>query len=120
MAKRVTKAQVERLRAIALDEEITPALLDTYSTMLFGGTIAQLDQTQYAILEERLNRAYPSPLEETRARRLIYPIAVGDAMPIPPDNPILVHWRDVPPVAASEDTPKPTQPSWRTRNPRTG
>ncbi len=118
VTKRVTKAQAERLRAIALDEEITPALLDVYSTMLFDRTIADLDQTQYAILEERLDRAYPSPLEETRARRLIYPIAVGDAMPIPPDRPIFVRWRDVPPVAAVEETLKPAPPSWRMRGPR--
>lgn len=118
VAKQVTKAQSERLRALALDEEITPALLDVYSTMLFDRPVADLDQTQYAILEERLDRAYPSPLEETRARRLIYPIAVGDAMPIPPDRTIFIRWRDVPPVVEVAEPPKPAPPSWRTRGPR--
>lgn len=117
--KRVTKAQVERLRVVALDEEITPALLDTYSTMLFERPVADLDQTEYAILEERLDRTYPSPLEETRARRLLYPIAVGDAMPIPPDHPVFIRWRDVPPVVVEEPS-QPTTPSWRTRGTRAG
>jgi len=117
--KRVTKAQVERLRVVALDEEITPALLDTYSIMLFERPVAELDQTEYAILEERLDRTYPSPLEETRARRLLYPIAVGDAMPIPPDHPVFIRWRDVPPVV-EEEPRQPTTPSWRTRGTRAG
>jgi len=119
VTKRVTKAQMERLRAVALDEEITPALLDTYSTMLFERPVAELDQTEYAILEERLDRTYPSPLEETRARRLLYPIAVGDAMLIPPDHSIFIRWRDVPPVV-EEEPRQPTTPSWRTRGTRAG
>ena len=119
VTKRVTKAQVERLRAVALDEEITPVLLDTYSTMLFERPVAELDQTEHAILEERLDRAYPSPLEETRARRLLYPIAVGDAMPIPSDHPVFIRWRDVPPVVVEEPR-QPATPSWRAHGTRAG
>lgn len=118
VAKQVTKAQVERLRAIALAEEITPALLDTYSTMLFDQPVGALNQDHYAILEERLNPAYPSPLEETGARRLRHPIAVGDHLTLPEDRPIFIRWRDVPPVAAAPEPAAPTTPSWRTRGVR--
>ncbi len=118
VAKQVTKAQVERLRAIALAEEITPALLDTYSTMLFDQPVGALNQDHYAILEERLNPAYPSPLEETGARRLRHPIAVGDHLTLPEGRPIFIRWRDVPPVEAAPEPAAPATPSWRTRGVR--
>lgn len=111
--KPLTKAQVERLRATAIEEEITPAQLDSYSTMLFGSAVAGLNQAQGAILEERLNPAYPSPLQELSARRLLHPIAVGDTVTIPEDQPIFIRWRDVPPVVEPPEPPPPTVPSWR-------
>ncbi len=109
------KARVGRLRALALAEEIPPALLDAYSALLFGAAVAALDQAQGALLEERLDPAYPSPLEELRARRILHPLAVGDDMDVPPDRPFLVRWRDVPPVEAAPPPIAPPPPSWRDR-----
>lgn len=106
--KPLSKPQVERLRTVALGEEITAAQLDSYSTMLFGSVVAKLSQAQGTILEERLNPAYPSPLQELSARRVLHPIAVGDSVSIPDGQAAFIRWRDVPPA---EETP-PT-PSWR-------
>ncbi len=111
----ISKTRVGRLRALALDEEISTSLLDTYSTLLFGVAVAGLDQAQSMILEERLNPAYPSPLEELRVRRILHPLAVSDAMTIPEDHPFFIRWSDVPPV---EEAPEPVAPptiSWRER-----
>jgi hypothetical protein len=120
----IGKARVGRLRALALDEEISPSLLDTYSRLLFGVAVAALDQTQSLILEERLNPAYPSPLEELRVRRIIHPLAVSDAMTIPKDRPFLIHWGDVPPVEETvAEAPEPAAPttlSWRERGKKGG
>ncbi len=111
VGKRLPRAQVERLRAVALDEEMTATQLDTYSTLLFGSVVAGLSQAQGAILEERLNPAYPSPLEELRARRVLYPLAVGDTVEVPTEQSAFIRWRDVPTV---EETPlAPAPPSWR-------
>lgn len=106
--KPLSRPQAERLRMVALGEEITAAQLDSYSTMLFGSVVAKLSQAQGAILEERLNPAYPSPLQELSARRVLHPIAVGDSFPIPDGQSSFIRWHDVPPA---EETP-PT-PSWR-------
>jgi hypothetical protein len=113
VTKPLTKSQVDRLRAVALDEEITAAQLDSYSAMLFGGGVASLNQAQGAILEERLNPAYPSPLQELRARRLIHPIAVGDTVPIPDEQSAFIRWRDIPPTEDAPASPAPAAPSWR-------
>jgi hypothetical protein len=116
--KPLTKAQADRLRALAIDEEITAAQLDSYSAMLFGSAVADLNQAQGAILEERLNPAYPSPLQELSARRLLHQIAVGDTVTIPADQPAFIRWRDVPPLPEPEEqpeTPQPVIPTWRTK-----
>jgi len=111
VGKRLPRAQVERLRAVALDEEMTATQLDTYSTLLFGSVVAGLSQAQGAILEERLNPAYPSPLEELRARRVLYPLAVGDTVDIPAEQSAFIRWSDIP--TAEETPPAPAPPSWR-------
>jgi len=111
----IGKTRVGRLRALALNEEISPALLDTYSTLLFGVAVAALDQTQSMILEERLNPAYPSPLEELRVRRIIHPLAVSDEMPIPEDRPFLIRWSAVSPVEAAPEPVAPPTLTWRER-----
>lgn len=111
----ISKTRVGRLRALALDEEISTSLLDTYSTLLFGVAVAGLDQAQSMILEERLNPAYPSPLEELRVRRILHPLAVSDEMTLIEDRPFFIRWSDVPPV---EEAPEPVTPptiSWRER-----
>lgn len=114
-ARRLTRAGAEQLREAAVAEEITPGQLDTYSTLLFGVAVAGLTRAQGAILAERLHPAYPSPLEELRARRVLHPLAVGDAFPIPPDRQGFIYWRDVPPVEEPPTMPAPPVPTWRTR-----
>lgn len=116
----IGKSRVGRLRALALDEEISTSLLDTYSTLLFGTAVAALDQTQSMILEERLNPAYPSPLEELRVRRILHPLAVSDEMTIAEDQPFFVRWSDVPPVEEEPEPPAPPTITWRERGKKGG
>jgi len=111
----IGKARVGRLRALALDEEISTSLLDTYSTLLFGVAIAALDQSQSMILEERLNPAYPSPLEELRVRRILHPLAVSDEMTITENQPFFIRWSDVLPVEKAPEPVVPPTLSWRER-----
>ena len=92
---------------------MTATQLDNYSTMLFGCVVAELNQAQAAILEERLNRAYPSPLEELRLRRVIHPIAVGDSVEVPAEQSAFVRWRDIPVAEATPTPSAQTLPSWR-------
>jgi hypothetical protein len=116
----IGKTRVGRLRTLALDEEISTSLLDTYSTLLFGVPVAGLDQTQSLILEERLNPAYPSPLEELRVRRILHPLAVSDEMTISEDQPFFIHWSAVPPVEEAPEPPTPPTITWRERGKKGG